>query len=580
MIYVFPFVASVILTVIYIAMWHKHFDVHLSLIFTCIPISQMGYVALAYSRNIEAAVLANKIIYIGGCFLPLLITLSIMSLCKINIPNSVSALLFLSAFGIYGTVWTIGIAPLFYSSYDFAVINGIGQLVNKEYGFAHTSFYAIMVAYILIGIIAIIYSYSEKKEISRSIILLLIIPEFLSIFSFFGGKIFSFGFEILPYTFPLAQIVYLIIVYRVSLYDIDDSVVDSLVESGDTGFVSVDLKNRYLGSNETAKKIMPWLSQVYVDSHIDKHEEMSATFKHWITEFQSPDRKNVFRYECGDRVYTVTLRPLFNGKKRGGYQFFFTDDTSTQKYIKLLDNYNADLEQEVETKTTGILEMHDKLIMAMAMMVESRDNSTGGHIMRTSRGVQLLIDEIIKDGSLPLSDKFCKDIVKAAPMHDLGKVAVPDQILSKPGRFTPEEFDKMKMHSAEGAKIVHRILQGTDDHEFHRIAENVAHYHHERWDGSGYPEGLKGEDIPIEARIMAIADVYDALVSKRVYKESMSFEEADKIIMESFGKHFDKNLEKYYIAARPNLEAYYTELSNNANEPEVDHHDEICAHHH
>ena len=145
-------------------------------------------------------------------------------------------------------------------------------------------------------------------------------------------------------------------------------------------------------------------------------------------------------------------------------------------------------------------------------------------------------------------------------MHDLGKVAVDDAILRKPGRFTPEEFEKMKVHAAEGARIVHEILKETDDEDFKILAENVAHYHHERMDGSGYPEGLKGEQIPLEARIMAIADVYDALVSKRVYKDSMSFEKADEIMMESMGKHFDEKLKPYYVSARPRLEAYYSSL--------------------
>ena len=118
----------------------------------------------------------------------------------------------------------------------------------------------------------------------------------------------------------------------------------------------------------------------------------------------------------------------------------------------------------------------------------------------------------------------------------------------------------MKAHSAEGARIVHEILKDTDDDEFKHIAENVAHYHHERWDGSGYPDGLAGQSIPLEARIMAIADVYDALVSKRVYKEAMSFERADAIIMEGMGSQFDKALEPAYLAARPYLESYYRNL--------------------
>ena len=113
------------------------------------------------------------------------------------------------------------------------------------------------------------------------------------------------------------------------------------------------------------------------------------------------------------------------------------------------------------------------------------------------------------------------------------------------------------MHAPEGARIVHEILKDTDDETFKVIAENVAHYHHEKVDGTGYHEGLKGDDIPLEARIMAIADVYDALVSKRVYKEKKSFEDADRIIMEGMGTHFDKSLEPYYVKARKRLEVFY-----------------------
>ena len=159
----------------------------------------------------------------------------------------------------------------------------------------------------------------------------------------------------------------------------------------------------------------------------------------------------------------------------------------------------------------------------MATMIEGRDNSTGGHIKRTSDCMRLLIETMKEEGYPGLSDSFCFNIVRAAPMHDLGKIAVDDAILRKPGRFTPEEFAEMKKHAPEGARLVKQILDGTDNVEFMNIAVNVAHYHHERWDGSGYPEGLKAEEIPFEARIMAIVDVYDALVSKRVYKESMSF---------------------------------------------------------
>ena len=224
----------------------------------------------------------------------------------------------------------------------------------------------------------------------------------------------------------------------------------------------------------------------------------------------------------------------------------------------MIDKYNTDLQKDVAIKTERLMEMHNNLIMGMAMMVESRDNSTGGHIRRTSEGVRILIEEMKKDEKLNLSDSFCKNIIKAAPMHDLGKISVDDAVLRKAGAFTTEEREKMKKHSAEGARIVHEILKDTDDEQFRRIAENVAHYHHERVDGTGYPDGLKGNEIPLEAKIMAIADVYDALVSKRVYKEKYSFEKANEIILEGMGTQFDSSLQKYYESARPKLEAFYS----------------------
>lgn len=228
---------------------------------------------------------------------------------------------------------------------------------------------------------------------------------------------------------------------------------------------------------------------------------------------------------CDGKIYAVYVSHLFDGKTRCGYQVFIQDDTPNQRYIRLLDQYNTNLQADVAAKTERIVAMHDQLALGMAPMVESRDNSTGGHIRRTSEGVRILVEQIREDvtragdggyacGDQRLSDKFCRDLIKAVPMHDLGKIAVDDAILRKPGRFTPEEFNKMKAHAAEGA------------------------------------------------RIMAIADVYDVLVSKRAYKDAFSFDKANGIILEGMGTQFDQRLEHAYRAARPGLEAYYaTELS-------------------
>ena len=553
------FFAALALTVVYSFVWHKHFDIHITLIFVLVPIANLGQLMLANAQTLEAALVANRVVYIGACYLQLILMLAVFSLCRIKLNRWVRVGLLALSTIVYVSSLTIGESTLFYEEVSFSRVDGLA-VFDKRYGVMHTVFIVMVFAYFLMSISAIVYSYFRKNQVSRTIIYLLFLTELVAFVSFFGGRVLVSPVELLPAAYVFGLVVYLVIVSRLSLYDITDAAIDSLVQTGGTGFASFDSKYNYLGSNETAKAIFPQLKELTVDKPMTSNEFMRETALPWLKAFAADQSKSEFLYEKGDKTYQIDVQYLYSGRRKKGYQFFITDDTEDQRYIKLLNSFNTELKSEVDKKTAHIVEMHDNLIMSMAIMVESRDNSTGGHIRRTSEGVRLLVNEMRADDVEGLSESFCRNVVKAAPMHDLGKIAVDDAILRKPGRFTPEEFEVMKSHAAEGARIVHEILLGTDDDEFHRIAENVAHYHHERWDGSGYPEGLEGEAIPLEARIMAIADVYDALVSKRVYKEAMSFEKADAIIMDGMGAQFDKGLEQYYLRARPHLEKYYREL--------------------
>ena len=559
---------SVALTLIYIVIWHKHFDTHISLIFAFIPLVNLAYALMAHARTLEGALTAAKLTYVGGCFLSLFITQSIFGLCHINLKRWMSAVLMIMCLTSYAFVLSMGNAPYFYKTVGFEIDKGVGRLV-KTYGFAHTLTLIVIFSLVIISFTAMVYSLIKKKDVSNKTIVLLMLPATVSFFSYFANRFTPEGIDAMPLSYVFAQVIYLIIVHRLCLYDITDLGVDSLIKKGDTGFVSIDFDEKYLGSNERAQKVFPYLANIKVDTYFGRYIQVKNTLLKWLGEFKRDETKDHYYYEVDEKIYLITIRYLYDGKHRRGYQFFITDDTASRKYMKLISNYNDQLTAEVEEKTENIVAMHNRLILGMATMVESRDNSTGGHIRRTSDVIKILIDEIKKDssdkknmlllfGREGLTEEFCDAVVRAAPMHDLGKIAVDDAVLRKPGKFTPEEFEKMKAHAAEGARIVDSILEGTEDTSFHKVAVNVAHYHHERWDGSGYPEKLKGEEIPIEARIMAIADVYDALVSKRVYKESFSFDDADKIMMESFGKHFDKRLEKYYLAAKPRLEEYYS----------------------
>ena len=568
--YEIAFIISFILSTVYVYIQRKHFDVNITAVFILVPITNLAYVFYSNAYNIESTIVSIKFIYLGGCFLTFFISTCVLKLCGIQVNRLARSVAFTILAIIYAFVLTIGKKKYFYKNIILKRLGG-RAVYFKEYGPVHTLFYIVVAIFFIICMVAIIYSLIKKKQISNTILILLYIPVMLSVVGYFGNAMIGNKVELLPATYVFAQFVYILIVRRMKLYNVSDMVIESMIQTGDTGFISVDFRNHYLGANETAKNIIPELKELSIDQRLNDIPELKKTLCHWIDIFKNDNSitRNLFRKSNGegkedDQVFIVDINYLYDDKRKCGYQIFLSDDTQNQKYITLMDKYNTELEEEVQKKTQHIVEMHNNLILSMATMVESRDNSTGGHIRRTSECVRILINEICQDEAFVqannLTDEFCQDLIKAAPMHDLGKVAVDDVILRKPGRFTPEEFEKMKLHAAEGARIVHEILKDTDDESFKKIAENVAHYHHERMDGSGYPDGLKGEQIPLEARIMAIADVYDALVSKRVYKESMSFEQADKIMMESMGKHFDKRLEPYYVSARPKLEEYYESL--------------------
>lgn len=557
--YAILFFCSLVTAGIYAGIWRKRFSVFLTLNFALIPVVNLGYYIIAASATLPEAILGIKISYLG-IFAHIFIMYAIFNLCNLNIKKSIRLILLAISTFFYLSSLTIGSYPIFYKGLSGEMI-GNNLILHKEYGILHTFYYIQLFIYMVLTIASTVYAFRKKNDVSRQNLRYMLACEAIPVLTFFIGKFFHLRVDLLPLSYVLCEIVLLMISRRIVLYDVTETVIETIAFNGKTGFVSFDDSFNYLGSNQIAKNIYPELDDLKVDDSVLKHPELSRDIIENIRKYVINPKKNSFHKVFGEQIYQVDINKLFDGRVNRGYILYMQDDTKDQKYISLLNGFNDKLRDEVNQKTKHIVEMHNKLILSMAAMVESRDNSTGGHIKRTSDVVNILIEEIQKDksdGRLVLTNEFCHNIIKAAPMHDLGKIAVDDAILRKPGRFTDEEFEKMKTHAAEGARIVHEILKDTDDQAFHILAENVAHYHHERWDGSGYPEGLKGEQIPLEARIMAVADVYDALVSKRVYKEAMDFEKANSIMMESFGKHFDKQLEKYYVAARSKLEDYYS----------------------
>ncbi|MDR2870761.1 MAG: response regulator [Deferribacteraceae bacterium] len=194
-------------------------------------------------------------------------------------------------------------------------------------------------------------------------------------------------------------------------------------------------------------------------------------------------------------------------------------------------------------------DFYNATLSVIADMVESRDKVTGGHIERTQHYLELLINELIhtKMYATEVASWDMSLLLPSAQLHDVGKITISDTVLNKPGKLTNEEFDIIKTHCMEGEQLIDKIISKTDNGIFLEYAKRFAGYHHEKWDGSGYPRGLAGADIPLEGRLMAVADVYDALVSERPYKKAFSHEEAVEIITKSSGTHFDPDIVRIFL---------------------------------
>jgi len=223
---------------------------------------------------------------------------------------------------------------------------------------------------------------------------------------------------------------------------------------------------------------------------------------------------------------------------------------------------HLDIDNLIRVRTKQLHTLQNSIVSVLADMVENRDKGTGGHIERTSVLMKILIDEMNERDLY--SDEICKwdvdKIISSARMHDLGKITISDTIVNKPGKLDNDEFEKMKCHVEEGERIIDEIISRTGEGDFLRNAKLFAGTHHERWDGTGYPRGLKGSDIPLQGRIMAIVDVYDALVSDRPYKDALTDDEAIEIIMQNSGTHFDPDITEVFYKAKSKIKLARTGL--------------------
>ncbi len=549
--------------------WLKLFDVRKSvsqyLNLVIVIISSFGYYFLSISRTLEEALYSQIIGYVGGVFLPVFFFFLVLEICHLDLSRFVKVVLVLGQCCIYGFVCTIGRNELFYKSVEMHLDNGM-VVLDKVYGPFHMLAIGSMYLYLFLAFAVVIYALVKKKSVDVKNTITMLVLMAIATDVYVMEKVLGLEHTIIPLAFDVLMFGALFPIYDSNIFTVyeNKNIVDE--QLGNVGFLTFDKNKAYKGCNGYMEKIFPELSkyrlgQIIESSSqelqciIDKIESIEELYKGSST--REHIHVSIESFLLNDRYYDGKIHVLTNSfGKLKGYTVELRDNTEHYKTLALQERYNDELSEEVDKKTRRIKSIQEKTILGMAQMVESRDLSTGGHIKRTSDVVRIFARKLI-DAGLGLDSEFLQLVIRSAPMHDLGKIGVDDAVLRKQGRFTDEEYNKMKGHSEIGYRMVSEILSGVEEPDFVRVAENVAHYHHEKVNGTGYPKGLKGEEIPIEARIMALADVFDALVSKRCYKDAFSYERAYEIIEKDSGTHFDKQLATVFLSCKEELEKYY-----------------------
>ncbi len=532
-------------------------NVYHMLLSSIVIINVGGFAILMNARNVEVALEANRVTYIGGCLLPLLVLKIGAGLCNLKIKMRWYLVLAVFAFVTLALAWSGGYGGLYYTDAWIEVIDGL-TVLHKTYGPWHLVYNFYLGFYVIFAIGIIIRAIRNRKTYSNSMALYYAFIWGMVDVTYFLERLLHNNARLMPIALSIGMTLFVFWFRRMSLFEMNTNLINVEEREKQNGYIVIDMSGYVLAYNDKAVEFFPEIGDLIVDDLIDRIEGSNFYKNVYLPIAENGDKKQVDGVATGS--YSIRAR-AYNLNAMGqiihkGRLIELTDTSEEIRYKEMLSDYREHLEDDVREKTKNLDRIRQTIVMGMASMIESRDFSTGGHIRRTSDVVSVFAEELIAKG-YPLGKSFLRHVVIAAPMHDLGKISVDDAVLRKRGKYTEEEYEAMKSHASKGAIIVRRVLSDVDDEELVSIATNVAHYHHEKWNGQGYPAGLKGAEIPVEARIMAIADVFDALVSKRYYKEAYSYEEAFKIIEDSIGTHFDPDLGRIFLGARRRLEELY-----------------------
>lgn len=509
----------------------------------------VGYTLEMEAKTQELAMQSVKMTYIGKPFVVFTMYVFVMEYCGVSIKKSRRNFFYAICVAIAGLVYTNEYHHLFYSSVSYTNDGLFPHLVLKHGIFYNL--YSVILLYYFVGMVYVCvrkYRQNDSEIIRKQVSVLMV----MVLFSCGCLVLFLFnltnGYDTTALAYIVAVFLFERLMRKYKLFDTLTLAKEEAVEHMSNGLIVVNVYGDMVYSNDEADRVLLYIRK-HGNKGIEYLEELANNSKYMFVDecSQGDGNKHADSEKC---VYELTMHEIFRNENSYGKILLITEITDSYYYTERLQN-------ELKKKTREVISIQRDIIGSFASMIEARDGITGLHIKNTANLVKVLVN-VMKNNpkySGIITDEYAQMTAAAAHLHDIGKIAIPDRILQKEGKLTDEEFAIMKTHPVEGAKILENTIKGLESDAYYQIAYDMVLYHHEKYDGSGYPTGISGKNIPLTARIMAVADVYDALRSKRHYKDGFSKEKSMAIMEESKGTHFDADIVTIFLEHIDEMEA-------------------------
>lgn len=511
----------------------------------------VGYTLEMEATTKELAIQSLKVTYVGKPFILFSLYLFVMEYCGVSVSKRRRNILFLISLTVTILVFTNEHHRLFYSAIDFTD-SGLFPHMIIHRGILY-DLYTVFLCYYFLGMIIVCirkYRRHESQLIQKQILILLM----LIIFSMFCLAAYllnlTAGYDATAMAYLVAVFFFERLMRKYGLFDTLTLAKDEAIDNMKNGLIVIDIYGNLVYTNAEASKVLDCIKTCeHREKPVEYLETLAANGKPlFISQKLAPELEDISGNE--NYVYELSLRDIIHDEANYGQMLIVTENTDHYYYT-------ARLRDEVDKKTKEVVSIQRDIIGSFAAIIEARDGITGQHIKNTGNLVRVLVNLMKGDArySNIITSDYAQMVADAAHLHDIGKIAIPDNILQKKGKLTDEEFAIMKTHPQEGARILDITLKGLESDSYYQIAHDMALYHHEHYDGKGYPTGISGCSIPLSARIMAVADVYDALRSKRHYKDGFSKEKSVEIIRESMGTQFDPTIASIFLEHIDEMEA-------------------------